>query len=304
MEGVVEVIKVSAATHGYNGYLGICVGHPRLLQIQSAQQQEKLSQRTIMDFLKEKAKEGSKMSAQDILAVWTKEENISTPPVSPEPSTAPETPKNSTSSVSPEASPKPAVSPETSPKPAETVTNQTATPSTPTKTSPAVKSHEKKSKTHEKKSKTSKSQPRKRSVDEIQDQPVLKSPQRTIAGTKCKGCDHKDLVPFDRSYFKPHLCQQTNYPKVCTDCMRSLLPGEDKTKHCTIKGIFQVQCCKNAINVADHHCVFALCHDCFSRRSAESRSPKEARIAAVSKKPRVLPGEVLLANGDVIGARK
>lgn len=68
-QGVVDIFKVTKASHGYDGFLGICVGHFSLLEksvITPAGQSD------IFQFLEEQAKNGSTMTASDILAVWSK----------------------------------------------------------------------------------------------------------------------------------------------------------------------------------------------------------------------------------------
>ena len=309
MEGVVQVIKVTTQSHGYDGYMGICVGHPNMLAIQNVKAAEKVSQRSLLEFLEEKAKQGSDMSASDILAVWTKQTDTTTvedsTPASPTPTTlenpstvSPEQPlttKKAPSTESPTiVSPAPLA---TSPSPTPKETHQKST----TTTNKAAIETPKARKGPPKKFKKGK---RKASEVDSDSATVVSSPiRRTEVGgsTNHRDCIHdgyKDLIPFDRAYFKPQYCEQVNYPDVCSGCKRSLLPGEDKTKHCTIRGIFTVHCCRNAINVSDHPCVFALCHECFSAKSAETRSPKKARHAR-SKTNALYPGEVLRTDGTI-----
>ena len=75
-EGVVHVVKVTRASHGYDGFLGLCVGHPCLLDktvMSPAKHQKTDAQMSdIMQFLVEKARSNSTMTASDILAVWTR----------------------------------------------------------------------------------------------------------------------------------------------------------------------------------------------------------------------------------------
>ena len=317
MEGVVEVVKTNERDHGYNGFMGICVGHPNMLAIQNVQAAEKMSQRTLLEFLQTKAKEGSNMSAVDILAVWTKEAETTTAkdssPVSPSPNTqgnpstvSPEqasTTENACSYDSPAAAPKQPVASSPSPTPKKTRQKRAAPAKKAAIETPKARKGPPK---NSKKGKRKASEIDSGSVAAVPSPtlPVVPSPiRRTEVGGSnnhrdCNHDDYKDLVAFDRAYFKPQYCQQANYPEVCSRCERSLLPGEDKTKHCTIRGIFTVQCCRNAINVSDHPCVFALCHECFSAKSAERRSPKKARSARF-KSNALYPGEIALANGSV-----
>ena len=119
--------------------------------------------------------------------------------------------------------------------------------------------------------------------------PYQKSPDRMANGQFCFGCKHTDLeklTPYEQDHFKPSFCSLVNYPKACSFCARSLLPGKDRKLHCPIKGIMVVRCCWNAVNHRDHECVFAMCHDCLivesdkkvkelmQLRNQPTRSPK------------------------------
>jgi hypothetical protein len=76
--GVVEVVKVTVATHGFDGFLGICAGHPS--QIQHAQPMPPPGQDgdprsiadTLLTYLQKRANENCSMTAGNILADWTR----------------------------------------------------------------------------------------------------------------------------------------------------------------------------------------------------------------------------------------
>jgi len=73
MKGVVKVVKVIEATHGYDGFMGLGVNHPALLK-ESLDDAVKVTSLTdnLLDFLKQEAESGSHKTASDILAIWTK----------------------------------------------------------------------------------------------------------------------------------------------------------------------------------------------------------------------------------------
>jgi hypothetical protein len=75
MKGVVDVIKVTVHTHGYDGWLGRCTGHPDLLkdQIEAQQAAAKLKtieERSLEQFLEAKAQEGGTMDITALLQEW------------------------------------------------------------------------------------------------------------------------------------------------------------------------------------------------------------------------------------------
>lgn len=74
MQGVVKVIKVTKESHGFNGFLGLCVGNDLLAQIVLTTKPLALPQPegSIMEYLQKLTKAGSTMTPQDILAVWEK----------------------------------------------------------------------------------------------------------------------------------------------------------------------------------------------------------------------------------------
>ena len=144
----------------------------------------------------------------------------------------------------------------------------------------------------------SESQQKKRHVEALA--PGVKSPERLANGLYCKGCDHDKLsafIPYERSHFTVKLCALKNYPKDCSGCNRSLLPGKDKEKFVQIRGIFNVKCCSNAINHRDHECVYALCHECFDMKKEERNSPAKKR--GMKRSRFFLPGEICLGNGSI-----
>ena len=68
MEGVVEVGKATLTEHGFDGYIGYCVGHPRLYHKQN------YVPNSLEKLLEEQAKKGSNaMTASEILSAWTKQ---------------------------------------------------------------------------------------------------------------------------------------------------------------------------------------------------------------------------------------
>ena len=76
MKGVVAVVEVTEASHGYDGYLGLGAGHPELDEAKFPTPKVELpdkTQSTLLAFLKNEAEMGSEMTASEILAVWTKE---------------------------------------------------------------------------------------------------------------------------------------------------------------------------------------------------------------------------------------
>lgn len=127
--------------------------------------------------------------------------------------------------------------------------------------------------------------------------PGQQSPERMENGLYCKGCDHKNMTDFvvcEKYRFKEQYLKLKNYPNICAECVRSLAPGTDKTKHCTITDIQQVHCCKNALNHRDHHCVYVLCHECYEKKGAMSSPVRKASRCARRENARrgiALPGE-------------
>lgn len=130
--------------------------------------------------------------------------------------------------------------------------------------------------------------PRKRKQRAEDLPPGVLSPERMSNGLHCKGCDHgklEDLTPYGKNYFTPKEFERENYPKECSGCHKSLLPGKDPEKHCKISGIFEVRCCRNSINHSDHQCVFALCHTCWVA-DARNSSPNAGKAKEASRKRR------------------
>ena len=69
LQGVVQVVKVTLTSHGYDGYLGLCVGHPSLMEstIASSKLTEEIS---FMQYMMRQAKQGCTMTAQELMDSW------------------------------------------------------------------------------------------------------------------------------------------------------------------------------------------------------------------------------------------
>ncbi len=75
MKGVVDVIKVSVSTHGYDGWLGRCINHPDLLKDQIEAHQaaaalQTIEERSLEQFLQGKAQEGGTINITALLQEW------------------------------------------------------------------------------------------------------------------------------------------------------------------------------------------------------------------------------------------
>lgn len=75
MKGVVDVKKVSVSSHGYDGWLGRCEGHPDLIKDQIREQQasanlKTIEERSLEQFLEGKAQEGGTMDIAALLQEW------------------------------------------------------------------------------------------------------------------------------------------------------------------------------------------------------------------------------------------
>ena len=68
-EGVTKLVKSTNVDHGWNGWVGICVGHPTL--IADAVPLVSADESTFMDYCNKKAKEGCTMTAAELVAEWT-----------------------------------------------------------------------------------------------------------------------------------------------------------------------------------------------------------------------------------------
>jgi hypothetical protein len=69
--GVVRTEKVTVASHGFDGFLGLCVGHPLLTQMAiEAEKAQPVS--TFEDFANQKVAEagGATMTLQQLLEEW------------------------------------------------------------------------------------------------------------------------------------------------------------------------------------------------------------------------------------------
>ena len=310
--GVVEVLKVTKASHGFDGFLGICVGHPKLMAIQNVAAQETLNHGSLLDILRAEAKKENSMTLQDILAVWDgkkgSSDKVGVATISPEAKRTIDTTPTSNTPIPPPpplvertlplppplpVATTPTVAVTTPPPAAVTTPPPPATPpAAAAPSTPAVK--------------TSKGGlcGRKRSLEDLA--PGVRSPERMQNGLHCSGCNHNDLkglISYERNHFNTNLCSQLNYPDQCSGCKKSLPRTKDPRACVEIKGVFHVRCCHNAINHRDHPCVFALCHRCWVSKSAESSSPKKQR-ATRNAGVKVLPGEVLLHDGTIAAANR
>ena len=79
MDGVATVVKVTEASHGYGGFLGLGMSHPSLLNTQTLPLPEpnsvsEVSEKTelsLLEYMKKEAESGSGKTPSEILAVWT-----------------------------------------------------------------------------------------------------------------------------------------------------------------------------------------------------------------------------------------
>ena len=299
-EGVVQLVKATKMDHGFEGYLGICVGHPKLLQIQNVAAQEKTNQECLLNYLKEEAERGSQMTAQDILAVWEKKkENPESVTVNPrkvtaksKPTVSPEANRASTPATPPlKKAPEPAHVPAITP----TIADPPSPPTAPVPATPNACGY-KKSTSREAPATPKAAPTKKRTVEDLAQ--GIRSPDRMANGLHCSGCNHdnlKGLIGYERNHFNTSLCSQNNYPSQCSGCKLSLPRTKDPKACVQIKGVFQVHCCHNSINHRDHPCVFALCHKCWVQSCGEKPSPKKQRVSRFV----VLLGEKLLPNGSL-----
>jgi len=75
MKGVVDVRKVYVSSHGYDGWLGRCIGHPDLLKDQIGAHQDAaklktIEERSLEQFLEAKAQEGGTVNITAVLQEW------------------------------------------------------------------------------------------------------------------------------------------------------------------------------------------------------------------------------------------
>lgn len=70
-EGVVVVVKVTRASHGYDGWLGLGVGHPQLLDKKVITPTKPAG--NLMAYLQEQMKSGTDMTTAQLLEAWEKE---------------------------------------------------------------------------------------------------------------------------------------------------------------------------------------------------------------------------------------
>ena len=78
MDGVVEIGKANLAEHGFDGFIGYCVGHPQLLR-NHAHTPASLESASLEQFLEAEVKNGSQKTASEILAVWSAKTNAIKP---------------------------------------------------------------------------------------------------------------------------------------------------------------------------------------------------------------------------------
>ena len=73
--GVVRVEKVTIESHGFNGYLGFCEGHPQLtlMAIRNEKQLPQLAEEaTLESFMREQSAKSSDMTVSELLEMWNK----------------------------------------------------------------------------------------------------------------------------------------------------------------------------------------------------------------------------------------
>jgi hypothetical protein len=71
MEGVVDVVKVTVASHGYNGWLGLCVGHLQLLEKKVMPSPEfEVPGNGLLQYLQDMVKSGSTKTTAELLEDW------------------------------------------------------------------------------------------------------------------------------------------------------------------------------------------------------------------------------------------
>ena len=79
MDGVATVVKVTEASHGYDGFLGLGMSHPSLLNTQtlplpepnSVSEVSENTELSLLEYMKKEAESGSGKTPSEILAVWT-----------------------------------------------------------------------------------------------------------------------------------------------------------------------------------------------------------------------------------------
>jgi hypothetical protein len=71
MEGVVAVVKVTKASHGYDGWLGLGVGHPQLLDKKVITPTK--PEGSLMAYLQDQMKSGTEMTTAQLLEAFAKE---------------------------------------------------------------------------------------------------------------------------------------------------------------------------------------------------------------------------------------
>ena len=324
-EGVVKVIKATEEKFGFNGFIGLLVGHPMLLRIDIA-----VVPTTGLDlkaFMMQKAKEGSTQSLQEMLDEWNmlesqmeaspKPKTIATDAMSEVSSVTEPSPRNSGSkrkAPSPSGgemakrarlSASPAVASIVTP-PASDVTAPPAPAAAAATMAEAIVTPGSKSvtsKTTTKKN-TKKTPPRRKAPRSPPRRAAPRSPGRSKSKTalatmtgQCRAShDLEHLTPYGLENFTDFYCSKINYPKECSDCSKLLVRGRDPKKHCKyVANIAIVNCCKHAINSPLMECVFALCPACHNKRYEEKKQENGGNSPVRKKRERRrdlrLPGE-------------
>ena len=73
MTGVLQVVKVTKVSHGFDVWLGLCVGHPELLN-KTVITPKNSPALTLHDYVAEKAKSGSEYTLTQVMDEWRKEQ--------------------------------------------------------------------------------------------------------------------------------------------------------------------------------------------------------------------------------------
>lgn len=298
-KGVVKVIKVDIKQFGFDGFLGLGVGHPLLLKIDTAvtvkpkKPDPSPEERSIFQYLQE--------TAPDILACWTKATKQDKPEIVTLASEDSTVASSLTSSDSTPVSqcmytiankglllfthkiklycPKPRTGdspslPQNKKTPTTLPPNPTASPIpavAATLVPKATKPKTKKGKRKAEEDDAPRTPVKKSRVDISVLPPEAKSPERMLNGLYCYGCDHNQpyepfYIPYERNYFTKDRMSLPNHPTHCANCKKSFgacPSGGNPDDYAVVNGLKRVQACRNAVNHRDHTCVHALCCDCF-----------------------------------------
>ena len=77
-EGVVSIVKVTSESKGYDGFMGICIGHYSLSPVHTELRTKASDDNeNLLQYLQKVAQseDGSNMTANEILAVWSSKKN-------------------------------------------------------------------------------------------------------------------------------------------------------------------------------------------------------------------------------------